>query len=95
MPEFPIGELKDVIRSLHSCDSAWVESVAVHETFEGDIVWDGTVQVFDLLDHPQATRCYVWSYPVDEFGRRRFAAVLHQGPVDSPQAAVRAAIAQE
>jgi len=33
--------------------------------------------------------------PLDKSKKRRFFAVLHQGTVDSPQAAVRAAIVSE
>jgi len=84
------------IRSLHGCKAVWVESVPVKETFQGDIVWEGTVQVFDLKDHPAASRCYAWSFVTDEeTGKRKFFAVLHQGPVDSPLNAVRAAIVAE
>ena len=32
---------------------------------------------------------------VDDSGKRKFVAVLHQGPVTSPQAAVKAAIVSE
>lgn len=46
------------------------------------------MHVFELTGHPTATRAYAWS-------KRRFFAVLHQPPVDSPQAAVRAAIVAE
>ena len=95
MTEVSVEALKGAIRNLHGCDATWVESVPVKEEFEGQTVWEGTVQVFDLIRHPAATRCYVWSHAVGESGKRRFVAVLHQGPIDSPQAAVRAAIIQE
>jgi hypothetical protein len=72
-----------------------VESVRVKETFQGKTVWEGVVQVFDLSGHPTASRCYAWFYLVDDSGKRKFFAVLHQGPVDSPQTAVRAAIVAE
>ncbi len=94
MSEVPIEALKEAIRNLHGCGSAWLESVPVKETFQGKIVWEGTVQVFDLHGHPTARRCYAWSYEADE-GKRRFVAVLHQGPVDSPVRAVKAAIIQQ
>jgi hypothetical protein len=64
------------------------------ETWEGETVWDGEVQVFDLDGHPEASRCYAWSHET-EGGKRRFFAVLHKPPVDSPAAAVRAAIVQQ
>jgi hypothetical protein len=67
----------------------------VKEVFEGETVWEGVVQVFELKDHPKATRCYAWSHGLDSSKKRRFFAVLHQGPLDSAQAAVRAAIVKE
>ncbi len=65
------------------------ERVRVREEFQGQTVWEGEVLVFYLLDHPTAPWCYAWS--VDD----RVTAVLHEGPVDSPEAAVRAAIVEE
>jgi hypothetical protein len=38
------------------------------------------------------SRAYAWSSPSEGSTKRRFFAVLHQPPVGSPQAAVRAAI---
>lgn len=87
--------LIQAIYNLHNCDATWVESVSVKEIFKGEIVWEGTVQVFDLIDHPTAKRCYAWSYLIDESGKRKFVAVLHKGPIDSPQKAVQAAIVSE
>ena len=86
--------LRDAIRRLHGCEPTWVESAPVRETFEGDVVWEGLVDVFDLEGHPETTRCYAWSHVTNE-GKTRYVAVLHVPPVDSPQAAVRAAIVQE
>lgn len=87
--------LRKAIRDLHGCDSTWVESIPVTETFEGQIIWRGAVEVFDLVDHPEVSCCYAWSHAVEGSENRRFVAVLHQGPVDSPEKAVRAAIVQE
>ena len=80
--------------TLNGCDSTWVESVPIKETFQGQTVWEGTVQVFELYGHPEASLCYAWSYETNE-GKRRFFAVLHKEPVDSPEKAVRAAIVQD
>ena len=90
-----IRALVEAIHNLHGCEASWVESIPVKEVFQGKTVWEGTVQVFALSGHPTATRCYAWSYLVDDSGKRKFFAVLDQGPVDSPQAAVRAAIVVE
>ena len=94
MAEADIETLRKAIHNLHSCDSTWIESVPVKETFQGQTVWEGVVHVFALHGHQAAKRCYAWSHETDK-GKRRFVAVLHQGPVDSPEKAVRAAIMQE
>ena len=97
MPEKTDGfgkELIRAIRDLHGCDSTWIESVPVKETFQGKPVWEGTVQVFELHGHPTAKRCYAWSHGT-KGQKRRFVAVLHQGPVNSPEKAVRAAIVSQ
>ena len=48
-----------------------------------------------LVDHPTAKVAYGWSEPVKGSDRRRFYAVLHQEPVDSPETAIRASLAKE
>ncbi len=88
-------ELKIAVERLHNCKTKWTKSVPVEETFKGQMVWEGIVGVFELQDHPTANRCYAWSYIVDNSGKRKFVAVLHQGPVDSPKNAVKAAIVAE
>jgi hypothetical protein len=65
------------------------------ETFEGKTVWEGVVEVFDIEGHPTAKRCYAWHHKIDHSWKRKFFAVLHQGPVKSAQDAVRAAIVAE
>lgn len=84
--------LREAIKHMHGCDSKWVESIPVTETFEGKTVWDGEVQVFFLIGHPKAQRAYAWSHEADE-GKRQFVAVLELGPVKDAVTAVRASIA--
>lgn len=89
------SELKKAVESQHGGTATFAQSVPVHEEFEGKTVWDGTVHIFDLEGSPTgATRAYAWSYERDD-RRRRFFAVLHSGPIDSPAKAVRAAIVAE
>ena len=95
MVEVSIEGLKDVILDLHNCDSTWIETVPVTETFQGQTVWESSVSVFDLIGHTTATRWYAWSHAVVGSENRCFVAVLHRGQVDSPEKAVRAAIVQE
>jgi hypothetical protein len=88
-----IRTFREAIQRLHGCESTYVESVPVHETFEGQTVWDGIVHVFSLQGHSTATRAYAWAELLNDVtGKQRFVAVLHQGPVYSPNAAVQASI---
>lgn len=90
-----IDRLKNAIQSQHGGVATHVESIPVRETFQGQIVWEGVVEVFDLEGHPEATRAYAWSSPIEGSDKRRFYAVLHLGGIRSPQDAVRAAIVAE
>ncbi|HEV3219610.1 MAG TPA: hypothetical protein VGZ48_07545 [Candidatus Acidoferrales bacterium] len=90
-----IEELRDVIRHLHGVESRHVESVPVKETFQGKTVWEGIVEVFELVGHPKAPMLYAWAYETDNPKRPRHVTVLHIPPVISPILAVRAAIVQE
>ena len=86
-----VERLRQAIRDLHGLDSEYLESVSVHEIFQGKTVWQGTVDVFRVREHPQATHAYAWSYKADN-GEIRHVAVLGVPPIDSPQKAVQAAV---
>ena len=90
-----INDLKKAIFNLHNTKAKWKESVQVIEKFQGSVVWNGQVEIFDLIDHPTAKSCYAWDHVIDGSTKRKYIVVLHQPPIDSPQAAVRAAIIQE
>jgi hypothetical protein len=95
MIEVEAVQLREAVESMHGGSATLAQSVPVHETFDGKTVWEGVVHVFDLTGHPTAKRAYAWSEPVEGSAKRRFFAVLHQPPVDSPHAAVRVAIVAE
>lgn len=91
-----IAELQAVILNLHGCESTYLETVSVTEEFNGQTVWQGEVEVFQLKDHPKAKRCYAWGHASGENDQsRRYITVLELPPVDSPQTAVRAGIVSE
>jgi len=95
MTEVAPSELKQAVESQHGGIAHYVQSVPVHEMHGGETVWNGTVAVFDLKSAPSGcNRAYAWSYELPD-GKRRFFAVLHTGAIDSPAAAVRAAIVAE
>jgi hypothetical protein len=91
-----LEELRDVIRKLHGAEPTHVESVPIKETFRGETVWEGIVEVFDLHGHPRANRVYAWAHDTDNPEKpRRHVTVLHIGAVTSAAMAVKAAIVEE
>lgn len=88
-------DLKKAVERLHQCQASFIEDVAVLEKFGEQTVWSGIVSVFSLKGHPQASRCYAWSSPIDGSTKRRYYAVLHIPPIDSPEKAVRASIVHD
>ena len=91
-----IQELQEVIRRLHGAEAEHIESVPVKETFKGETVWEGIVEVFDLTGHATAQRVYAWAHDTSNPEHpRRHVTVLHLHPIKSAQDAVRAAIVQE
>jgi len=89
-----IEKLAMLICDLHGTTAKHIESERVHETFEGETVWDGTVEVFALNKHPKAALAYAWSYETDE-GTRRYMAVLGAPPINTAMDAVRAVVIAE
>ena len=91
-----IEELRDVIRKLHGVEAEHVKGVPVKETFQGQTVWEGVVEIFHLTGHPKASMAYAWSHDTGDPSKpRKHVTVLHIPPVLSPAMAVRAAIREE
>ncbi len=91
-----IDDIAKVIEDLHGRKPAHVETVPIIETFQGQIVWQGDVEVFSLENHPKAERVDVWTHQTGESDEgKRYVTVLEIPPVDSPQTAVKIAIVQE
>ena len=89
-----IERLQQAIRDLHGLESTHLRSESVRETFRGETVWEGMVEVFAVTGHPKASLAYAWSHETDE-GGRRYVAVLGVDPIKSAQDAVRASIAAQ
>jgi hypothetical protein len=56
-----IDDLTNVIHRLHGARATHRESVPVKESFNGQTVWEGIVEVFDVHSHPRASTVYAWS----------------------------------
>ena len=73
-----------------------MESVPVKEVFHGETIWIGFVEVFTLDGHPKAKKAYGWSHVEGNHDTgERFVTVLEIPPVESPETAVKVAIAAE
>ncbi|MCU1264741.1 MAG: hypothetical protein JWM21_1059 [Acidobacteria bacterium] len=84
-----IEELQDVIRRLHGTESTHVETVPVVETFNGQTIWEGEVEVFDLHEHPTASRLYAWAHDTDDPEHPK------RPPAITPRKAVQVLIASD
>lgn len=59
-----LGLLQKAIEEKHQCDAIYRETIHVHEKLDTQTIWEGEVEVFDLKGHPEADKCYAWSYLV-------------------------------
>jgi len=83
--------LAEGIRATHDCDCSFLRTVSVKEQNEGETVWEGQVEVFELEGHSEATEAYAWGWE-DDKGEVQCVAVINKPPIDSPREAVQAAI---
>jgi hypothetical protein len=91
-----LEELQQTIHKLHGVHSTHVKSVPVKETFRGETIWEGIVEVFELHGHPKASHAYAWTHDTDDpKNPKRSVTVLNIPPATSPETAVRVAIMQE
>ena len=91
-----IEAIQDAIHRLHGCGSRHIKSVPVHEEFQGQTVWSGQVEVFEIIGHSKTAVCYAWGHHAGKGDKQsRYVVVLKIAPVDSPVDAVRASIASE
>jgi hypothetical protein len=87
-----IAELKATIRRLHHCDAAHTRTETVKEVVNGQVLFEGRVEVFALAGHDRALRCYAWGH-LEANQRWEVTTVLAIPPVVSASTAVLAAVA--
>ena len=86
-----IPALQEAIHHLHGVDAVHVATTLVYEQHQGQTVWRGDVETFDIIGHPKAKQAFAWSEATTGT-RRRFFAVLAVPPIDSPAKAVQCSI---
>ena len=84
--------LQDGIKAQHGCESKHSHAAMVHEEMDGETVWKGEVEVFDLSGHPEATKAFAWAFRNDD-GEIKGIAIINKPPTGSLREAVQAAIA--
>ena len=92
MDDVSKAQLKRVIQLQHGVAASFAKSVKVLRGGK-PAEWDGLVHVFDLKNHPSATRAFAWSSPIAGGHKPRFFAVLQSGQIATPVQAVKAASA--
>jgi hypothetical protein len=85
-----LAELRATIRRLHRCEASHSRTESVREVVNGTVMWEGNVEVFALLGHDDALRCYAWGH-LDVDGKWEVTTVLAIPPVISASSAVIAA----
>jgi hypothetical protein len=57
-----IAALRGAIRSAHGCEAVHIGSESVVDLHDG-ASQRIDVELFDLIGHPRANRCFAWAYP--------------------------------
>jgi hypothetical protein len=86
-----IERLKMTVDHLHKGSACHLGTERVTETFQGQKLWSGDVESFELNGHPKAKRCYGWSQGEPE----EFITILEMPPIKSTHDAVRMALAYQ
>ncbi len=86
-----IDGLRDAVETAHQCKANHIDSVPLREMSGDALMWEGVVERFSLSGHPEAHLCYAWTF--QDGKKTRSVTVLKLPPVESPQTAVRAAMA--
>ena len=87
-----LAALQKAFLKLHGVSAVHRETVAVVEEFEGETVWEGDVEVFQV-NHYNAHTGYAWAY--DKGKGSEIVAVLELPPVTSPKTAVQAFVVSD
>ena len=87
-----LNNLAAAVSNMHGCPCSHSDDAIVREMIDGKIVWNGKVEIFDLVNHPKATKAFAWAFK-DEKGEIQYMAVLNVPPIENPRDAIQAAIA--
>lgn len=86
-----LSNLRKAIEVMHDCRCEHFGTEHVREEHDGQLVWEGDVEIFQLEGHPEANVAYGWGWGGDS-GAVDYIGILNVPPVESAAGAVRAAI---
>ncbi len=87
-----LTEIRSTICRLYRCQASHSRTESVRQEVNGRVLWAGNVEVFALLGHDEALRCYAWGHASAK-GVWEVTTVLAIPPVVSAATAVIAAFA--
>lgn len=91
-----INRLHRTITDRYGCDSLHSHSVPLDLRNDPTTVWSGHVEVFDLIGHPTAARCFAWIQPIGSNACRNQVVIMPAiPPIKSPELAVQAYILRQ
>ena len=91
-----IPRLQETICRLTGCSSRYIETTSVAECFhgfQGEVLWQRDVALFEIEGHPKAARVYAWANQNTGHEDARHVIVLEIAPVNSARTAIAAAMA--
>jgi hypothetical protein len=88
-----IERLKEIIEREYSTTAKHVETVPVHEIFEGETIWDGEVEVFEVPEYSEGDRVFAWAFEDDNCEQQITIAQIP--PATTPENAVKAYIVSQ
>ena len=87
-----LDNLSKAITAMHECRCSHFSSEEIEERHDGETVWKGQVEIFQLEGHPDANVAYGWGW-TDDKDEIQYIGVLNVPPIESASDAVKAAIA--
>ena len=94
MNEKYVQVLRELVQKRYGCPTRYAQTVAVKEEVNGQTVWAGNIEIFDLAGHAQARQCFAWGQK-DAEGRMQYVTSLKVPPVDTARHAVQAYLASQ
>ena len=85
-------ELLEAIEHRANCKAGYLHTQPVRIVEENKVVWQGKIEVYQLVGHPQAQKAFGWGIPGAQ-KKMEYITVVGIPPLDNPVSAVKAFLA--